>query len=222
MNITIDGGKSKRLLTGGKYCTEDIVVTATSESRERENSVIRRTVTEYSNDEVPDIGGCIFWGSKVLTSVDFQNVITARESCFRECTALTSVNLPSAKYLYANSFRGCTALTELVFPSVVLIDANAFWDCTSIEKVDLHRATQLNSGAFGNNASLKVLIMRDTNAVATLATVSAFQGTPFASDGSGSGGTAYVHESLLEDYRKATNWSALNCTFVKLEGSEYE
>lgn len=28
MNLTIEGGTSKRLLTAGKYCPEDIVVTA--------------------------------------------------------------------------------------------------------------------------------------------------------------------------------------------------
>lgn len=29
INITIEGGKSKRLLTAGKYCNDNIVVTAT-------------------------------------------------------------------------------------------------------------------------------------------------------------------------------------------------
>lgn len=29
LNITIPGGESRRLLTGGKFCKDDIVVTAT-------------------------------------------------------------------------------------------------------------------------------------------------------------------------------------------------
>lgn len=42
MNISIPDGSSKRLLTGGKYCASDIVVTATTE-----NCNARHFVTEF-------------------------------------------------------------------------------------------------------------------------------------------------------------------------------
>ena len=34
INITIEGGASKRLLTAGKYCDSDIVITASSGASE--------------------------------------------------------------------------------------------------------------------------------------------------------------------------------------------
>jgi hypothetical protein len=51
-----------------------------------------------------------------------------------------------------------------------------------------------------------------------------FDGTPFASGGTG--GTVYVPQALITEYQNNTNWSALyaqgTCNFVAIEGSEYE
>lgn len=40
INITVEGGSSKRLLTAGKYCPEDIVVTATGSAPEDLSAVL--------------------------------------------------------------------------------------------------------------------------------------------------------------------------------------
>ena len=60
--------------------------------------------------------------------------------------------------------------------------------------------------------------------VCTLSNVNAFNNTPFASGETG--GTVYVPQALIEDYKIATNWSTLyeagTCNFVAIEGSEYE
>ena len=70
---------------------------------------------------------------------------------------------------------------------------------------------------------MTTLVLRN-DTVVTLANINAFQGTPFASGGTG--GTVYVPAALIESYQTATNWSTLyasgTCNFAAIEGSEYE
>jgi hypothetical protein len=77
--------------------------------------------------------------------------------------------------------------------------------------------------AFSGCTNLRTIIIRGET-VATLSDVNNFTDTPFASGGTG--GTVYVPEALIESYQNATNWSTLyaagTCTFVAIEGSEYE
>jgi hypothetical protein len=81
----------------------------------------------------------------------------------------------------------------------------------------------LGGAYFDHCSSLTTLVLRN-DTVVTLANINAFQGTPFASDGTG--GTVYVPAALIESYQTATNWSTLyasgTCNFAAIEGSEYE
>lgn len=57
MEITVQGGTSKKLLTGGKYCPDDIVVTAEGGGGSGGGSVETCTVTVIAS--VLRINGCI-------------------------------------------------------------------------------------------------------------------------------------------------------------------
>ncbi len=123
------------------------------------------------------------------------------DTAFYNCTELTSVNLPSATYIGDAAFYSCGKLTKANTPAVTNISNNAFYGCHT----------------------LAVIVLRGTT-VCSFSSMNAFQGTPFASGGTG--GTAYVPQALIESYQTATNWSALyaagTCNFVAIEGSEYE
>lgn len=224
MNITLDSGKSKRMLTGGKYCPEDVVVTAVGGNNERENGILSRTLTEYVNDEVIDIAPYSFYWYDALTSVSCANAKNARSSSFYRCTALKHINMPLLSYLSSNAFSYCSALTEVSFPSAITVDTRSLAYCPSLTKVDLAKATALSHESFRDNTAMNVLILRRTDRICKLNNITAFDGTPFAQDGTG--GIVVVPSTLLEEYKIADNWNTLygygNCQFVQLEGSEYE
>jgi hypothetical protein len=92
-----------------------------------------------------------------------------------------------------------------------------------LNTVDLGKCTGIDGNCFSKCANLKTLILRYTS-VCSLGNTNAFNGTPFASGGSG--GTIYVPTALLSSYPTATNWSTLNgygtITWKAIEGSAYE
>lgn len=97
-----------------------------------------------------------------------------------------------------------------------------FRQCTSLETVDFTGA-RLRNQIFLNCTHLSKLILRNTN-VTEIENTSIFNGTPFASGGSG--GTIYVPSSLISSYKSATNWSTIDgygtITWEAIEGSIYE
>lgn len=54
INITVEGGTSKRLLTAGKYCDRDIVVTATGGGAEEEYVPV--PCIRFTGDQIVDTG----------------------------------------------------------------------------------------------------------------------------------------------------------------------
>jgi len=82
--------------------------------------------------------------------------------------------------------------------------------CTKIELIDAYRWNVSNSTM---QASIKILILRDTLSIST---ASVSLSTLF------SDATIYVPQDLLNDYKSATNWSAIADQIVALEGTKYE
>lgn len=97
-----------------------------------------------------------------------------------------------------------------------------FNTCRSLKTVDV-RATNLPRYMFENSSALDTMILRNS-AICILENISAFNGTPFASGGSG--GTLYVPQALISTYQSATNWSTIlgyaNNQILPIEGSIYE
>lgn len=223
MNVTLDSGASKRLLTGGKYCPEDIVVTVKSgaNDRTRENALMARTLTEYVNDDITDIATYAFYWYEALTSVSCANAVYARSSSFYKCTALTNIDLPSLAYLSSSSFMYCSALTEATFPSVLTVDTRSIAYCPLLKKLDLGRATAISHESFRGNTAMDLLIIRRADRICKLNAVSAFTDTPFATGK----GTLVVPRELLETYKSDEYWSVIlgyGNKFIELEGSAYE
>ena len=120
-------------------------------------------------------------------------------------------------------FANCTGLKKAVIPNFRASNvANVFNGCTSLELVDINGGV-IGTTWFTNCNNLKTLVIRDSN-IMTVYNINAFNGTPFASGGTG--GTVYCPASLISQYQQASNWSTLyaagTCNFVAIEGSEYE
>lgn len=186
IEITVQGGTSKKLLTGGKYCPEDIVVTAESSGSSDELvQLVAGRITEINNSEISRIRMRAFFGLDTLESVNF----------------------PSATYIGDYAFDGCMALSSVTVPAVTDVSEGAFQVCENLTTLDVPKVAYIGSHVFGGSA-LRTLILRSQSMVVALTYVndSPCSGCPIG-DGAG---YIYVPKSLLEAYQTDTlyGWSA--------------
>lgn len=169
-------------------------------------------------------GIACFCNCKALTEINLPNATVCQDRLADSCVALTTVYLPKMTYVGANAFSGCTSLTNLLFESAEIAYTTCFSGCTNLESVEFGKSVDfIRQNTFKNCAKLKRLILRGER-VSTYSYANIFDGTPFASGGTG--GTVYVPQALIPEYEAATNWSTLvaagTLTFAAIEGSEYE
>lgn len=195
-NITVEGGKSVRLKTAGKYCDRDIVVTAEGGvgggGGEMAGALADKSITEFISDNCASLG----------------------EYAFRACKSLKTLVAPNAKSVETYALYGCSALKSLALPSVTSIATNAFRELSNAEVIDLPKLTAIPTNAFYGCRGLKALILR-SETVVTLASTNAFYQCYRILGTKNSGynpngeklGFFYVSKNLLEQYASATNWS---------------
>lgn len=102
-------------------------------------------------------------------------------------------------------------------------------NCPNLTVVDSNKCSSMNRTFYTNCSSLETLIIR-ASSVQSISYLNAFNSTQFAS--SGTGGTLYVPQALVEAYKSATNWSTLLAytdengdpknRILPIEGSIYE
>ena len=190
-----------------------------------EDGLISRTLKEYINNTVTSIGNYAFGNFTSLEYVSLPNVTEiVGGNHFASCTNLKAVNIPNLKTSISssgNNFRQCSSLEELRVP--LYNGVLAVSGCTSLKVYEVATPYNIAAGAFSNLAVFDTFIMHCTKVV-PLSNVSAFNGTPFASGGTG--GKVYVPQQFIEGFKTATNWSVLyeagTCEFIAIEGSEYE
>ena len=202
-------------------------------------SLLDKSCTEINLPGVVNIGFLganidrLCCGNNMLVSACFPDLESLNSQyCFANCGNLQSLQLPKLSGELPNYMcEGCLKLKEVRLPSLKSNACSAqFRGCSSIELVefgatgDLGSYPRVGSYMFANCVLLKTIIIRHPNKIWTLLSLNAFDGTPFASGGTG--GTVYVHQALITQYQQATNWSTLyaagTCNFVAIEGSEYE
>lgn len=168
------------------------------------------------------------FASRTLTEVYFEGItIINMGRIFNAQTLLETIHLPNLEEITGwYTFEECHKLTSLVLPKLRTYGSNSGGvckNCISLPMVDFPKLGKICGGDFAGCVALKVLVLR-LDKVCTLANKNAFDGTPFASGGTG--GTVYVPQALIAEYQQATNWSTLysagTCNFVAIEGSEYE
>lgn len=129
-------------------------------------------------------------------------------------------NFKSIGYSQRNTFNSCGA-------SVISIprfnNNNQFYvsiaqKCKNLQIFDFGVVSSIASYNFSDCSKLTTLIIRKST-LCSLENINAFNGTPFASGGTG--GEVYVPASLIEGYQNATNWSTLyNSGTLKLKAIE--
>lgn len=204
---------------------------------------------------VKKIGGYAFEGCIALTGISFPLVTEVNESGFQGCTSLVDVNLPAFTgendgIAFRNPnymFRGCTLLKKVILPEAYRMGTyGMFRDCAKLEEVrtpkmtntgqyhlyncklvrlfDAGKTGSLTAYAWGNGTeSLETLILRSETVVSFSQQTGSTLHTSYTGEVVCN---VYIPEALIEEYKVATNWSAIyeagRCNFVALEGSVYE
>lgn len=212
-NITIEGGTSKRLLTAGKYCDRDIVVTAEGGGTNGDiDALITRTITEIRSD-VTAVGYYAFSSCAALVSAHFPNAVTINGYGFQNCTALTDIYFPKVTGINGYGFYGCTALENVDFPSLRSVGNYAFRKCSALKAIDLYQTYNINVYAFYECINLEAIVLRKTDEICTLSNVNALQMTKIA-DGTG---YIYVPAALVDSYKAGTVWATYAAQIRALE-----
>ena len=145
------------------------------------NSLIDRSITEISNDEVTSVGG----------------------NAFKDCSLLSVISFNNANTLKNSSFQNCSALASATFPNVLYVWDYCFFN-SGIQRISFNLLTLIQNNAFQNCLKLNTFIVRTTS-LCVLNYTNAFANTPIAT--STTEGFIYVPDDLVESYRDATNWT---------------
>ena len=94
-------------------------------------------------------------------------------------------------------------IEELSDGALTSIGDNAFRECTKLTSINLPACTSIHSYAFNSCKSLTSIKLANTSKICTLSNSDAFKVTPIANKA----GYIYVPDELVEQYKKATNWS---------------
>lgn len=170
-----------------------------------------------------------------LTRLDDDSITTISTQLLRGDTHIQTVFLKNL-IKFTGTYCLCSrSVQTIVLPNLEKVDGTyIFGDgTTNLTKIDI--GTKVNNtigGNFFRNASaLTTIILRKTSIV-PLGNLQGFNGTPFASGGTG--GTIYIPKTLYNhlgdgtslDYKAATNWSTIDgygtITWMPIEGSIYE
>ena len=154
---------------------------------------------------VTSIGSGAFYNCRSLPSVSIPSGVTSIGSgAFSECYSLASVSIPSGvTSIGNNAFSDCQSLPSVSIPSsVTSIGNNAFRECCSLASVSIpNGVTSIGNSAFYDCRGMAIYDFANHTSVPTLTNTNAFYSIP-------SDCVIKVPESLLEEWKAATNWSS--------------
>lgn len=139
-----------------------------------EDSIIERTISEYTNSRVTTVGPFAFYSHSVLTTVNFLNANYIASSAFRDCHNLTTVSFPNVNRLGSNCFCFCSKLTTVDFPNVTSIGDSAFANCYSLTAISFPLAETVRNNAFTNCRNLTTVSFPLVTSVAAYAFASCY------------------------------------------------
>lgn len=173
---------------------------------EFEKSMITRTLTEYTNNELAKIGQYAFATCTNLSIANLPNCSLIDNYAFNACAKLANISFPVCSRINNYAFNGCTSLENISFPKCSMLNYYAFNNCTNLISADFPMCNYVHNGVFSNCSKLTTLVL-NYSSVATLNNVGAFKNTPMsASSYTGAFGSIYVPASLVNAYKSATNW----------------
>lgn len=121
--------------------------------------------------------------------------------------SLKEIYLPSIKTINGFAFQNHANLDKIYLPNCIYIQGgSSFNGCKSLPSIELPSITSISDGSFTNCSILKKVVIgtnQSTN-ICVLGGAGAFSNTPIAT--SETEGFIYVADSLVDQYKEATNW----------------
>lgn len=180
IRISVGAGTQTRLLTAGKYCADNILVSAGAGVQNNNwTDVLNGSTTDFYDNAATNLVANAFFRNGVVKSVSLKNVVTGGQAAFQ----------------YA-------AASKIYLPKIQSVETYFAYASSSVEWVYFGAAESIQAYAFSVCSALKAVILAGDQ-VATLASTNAF-----ASSGISEGtGFIYVPDDLVTQYQAATNWS---------------
>jgi hypothetical protein len=136
------------------------------------------------------------------------------DDTFHNCISLTSVDFPAATTIGSEAFRYCRSLTSISVPKVTLIGSCAFEGCSNLTSISLPELIAINdNGAFSGCRNLTSIYLL-ASSVCKLSNSNAFYQAGITNNR----GSIYVHPSLVNSYKNATNWAYFANRIFPYEG----
>ena len=176
-----------------------------------ENALRQASIVQADFKNVTKLGKYALAYNTSLKKAVFENVTSTDTHVFMNCTNLTEAYFPKLTTIAQNTFGGCgfKKILGSYFPNVTRLSSTSnFSNCKNLEIAEFNKLNYMTWNCFSNCAKLKTLILRG-DSLCTLSNVDNFTGTPFRN---GEVGTVYVPQAYIEEYKSATNWSALEST----------
>lgn len=171
-------------------------------------SYMDKSITSFKSSGVTAIRPYAFYRDAGIEAIMCPNVTSVGNDAFYLCGNLSYVDLPNLSSIPQNCFysagKTSTAESKYNVPNVIAVGNHGFYECRKIKKLDFHKLLSIADYGFYNATSLETLIIR-TPDICALATTTALSGTPIKT--STITGYIYVPQSLVEQYKAATNWA---------------
>ena len=173
---------------------------------------------DFANDDITSLRDFAFYGDRYLRNVILQNVTQIGENAFANCKALSTISADKLYNAGAKAFNA-SGLTQAVFPRLEVFRSQAFAWCASLVKVKCDKAKTILDDAFNGCSKLKTIDMLGGGSISSPARnpLTYFESLVIRStekitstDSLGwipSTASIYVPDSLVEQYKTATNWS---------------
>lgn len=160
----------------------------------------------YGASEVTTIGLEAFKYCKKLRKIDLPLCTSLSNEAFLECYSLKKIELPICSAIGNNAFNGCYVLEEFINKQFISSLSGVFASNYAIRKMDVNTSRfSIPSVAY----SLRILILR-YSAVTTLAAATLY-GLNYGN------GYIFVPADLVDEYKIATNWSAIADRILAIE-----
>lgn len=120
------------------------------------DSIINRTITEFKDDKVSNVGKYAFAQCQALTEVDVPAATKLWDAAFQYCTSLKTINAPLCAELGAQAFQ-YAGVESVNFPLVTLFGSSVFAQCKSLKSANFPSAPDVASNLFNNCTELETV-----------------------------------------------------------------
>ena len=192
--VSFPGYASKigEIASGIGYTDRDIIEARYQYKIANSASFVYSSAFEYKLVETVDLPNCLYVGSKA----------------FFYCDSLTTISLPVCTTLYDYAFRFCGNLSYISLPNVVRMSGYCFANCVSLQTISLPNCSYVSRYAFWSCTNLKTIYMGTARSVVATMTQSNALSDCSALQ------SIYVPASLVDAYKKASNWSYYSSKIV--------